>query len=335
MPPTPPPPPGPEQPITLHPLLPPGPPATAQRIVESFGLHLPRAAAMAVTPERARTPEGAITPGGPITPAAPLTPPARPRVLLNMVSTIDGRATIGGRSGPIGGPADRELFHALRTVVDAVLVGAGTARAEHYRTLVREASSRTLRRERGLQEQPLACIVSGRLELEADNIPLLSDPQARVAILTASQASLPEARPLGETGAQVSAGGQKGGDAPMSAGAQIDYIRAAAHGHLDLPCALAQLQERFAIGTVLCEGGPHLNTQLLAAGLVDELFLTLGPLLAGGGSSSSTGEALRILAGADFDPPVELDLLSVLKHESHLFLRYAVSAAGPLAVEAG
>ncbi len=303
----------------MHPLLPPGPPATAQRIVESFGLHLPRAG-------------GAIT------------APVRPRMLLNMVSTIDGRATIGGRSGPIGGPADREMFHALRTVVNAVLVGAGTARAEHYRTLVREESSRALRRERGLQEQPLACIVSGRLELEADDIPLLSDPQARVAILTSSQASLPEARPPRETGAQVSAraqksgSAQKSGDAPMSAGApmspgaQIDYIRAAAHGHLDLPRALAQLQERFAIGTVLCEGGPHLNTQLLAAGLVDELFLTLGPLLAGG--SSKTGEALRILAGADFDPPVELELLSVLKHESHLFLRYAVSAAAPPAVEA-
>ncbi len=309
MPLTPPPPHGPEQPIALHPLLPPGPPATAQQIVESFGLHLPRAEATVTTP-------------------------ARPRVLLNMVSTIDGRATIGGRSGPIGGPADREMFHALRTVVDAVLVGAGTARAEHYRTLVREESSRALRRERGLQEQPLACIVSGRLELEADDIPLLSDPQARVAILTASQASLPEARPPGETGAQVSAaGGQKSGDAPSSAGAQIEYIRAAAHGHLDLPRALAQLHERFAIGTVLCEGGPHLNTQLLAAGLVDELFLTLGPLLAGG--SGNTGEALRILAGADFDPPVELDLLSVLKHESHLFLRYAVSAATTAAAEAG
>ncbi len=70
---------------------------------------------------------------------------------------------------------------------------------------------------------------------------------------------------------------------------------------------------------MLCEGGPHLNAQLLAAGLVDELFLTLGPLLAGG---AATGEALRILAGIDLDPPVELELLGVLKHESHLFLRY-------------
>ena len=72
---------------------------------------------------------------------------------------------------------------------------------------------------------------------------------------------------------------------------------------------------------MLCEGGPHLNAQLLAAGLVDELFLSLGPLLAGGGGP---GEALRIIAGADLDPPVRLELLGVLESESQLFLRYAV-----------
>jgi riboflavin-specific deaminase-like protein len=267
-------PPAPEQPLAIDRLLPAGPPATAQEIVDGFGLHQTSASAA-----------------------------ARPRVLLNMVSTIDGRATIGGRSGPIGGRADRELFHALRTVVDAVMVGAGTARAEHYHTLVRDDSSRALRRARGLREQPLACIVSGRLELGEHDIPLLADSHARVAILTSSQASLPDA------------------------GAQIEYIRAAAEGRLDLPGALAELYERFAVRTVLCEGGPHLNAQLLAAGLVDELFLSLGPVLAGGGSA--TGETLRILAGADFDPPVELELLGVLEHESHLFLRYVVKAPAP------
>jgi len=264
----------------LHRLLPPAAPATAQEIVEGFGLHLPDARACAETP-------------------------ARPRVLLNMVSTVDGRATMAGRSGPIGGPADRELFHALRTVVDAVMVGASTARAERYGALVREDSGRALRREYGLSEQPLACIVSGRLALGGD-MPLLADPQARVAILTSSQASLAAGR------------------TPI--GAQIEYIRAAREGRLDLPRALAELRERFAVRTVLCEGGPHLNAQLLAAGLVDELLLTLAPKLAGGDAS---GEALRIIAGADLDPPAELDLLSALEHESHLFLRYGVRAAPP------
>jgi riboflavin-specific deaminase-like protein len=270
-----PPPPAPAQPLTLNRLLPPGPPATAQEIVESLGLHLPAATAL----------PGAL---------------ARPRVLLNMVSTIDGRATIGGRSGPIGGRADRDLFHALRTVVDAVMVGAGTARAEHYRRLVREDSARELRRACGLREEPLACIVSGRLAFGED-IPLLADPHALVAILTSSQASLMA------SGAQIEA--------------HVEYIRAVHEGRLDLPRALVELHERFAINTVLCEGGPHLNAQLLAAGLVDELFLSLAPTLAGGGAA---GEALRILAGVDLDPPIKLELLGALESESHLFLRYGV-----------
>lgn len=263
----------PEQPLAIARLLPPGPPATAGEIVEGFGLH---------------------TPAG----RAPSAPPGRPRVLLNMVSTLDGRATIGGRSGPIGGPADRELFHALRTVVDAVMVGSGTARAEHYRRLVREDSARALRLARGLREEPWACIVSGRLALSAEDIPLLGDPRAEVAILTSSQASL-----------------ESGG------GAHIEYIRAAREGRLDLADALARVHERLAVRTVLCEGGPHLNTQLLAAGLVDEIFLSLAPKLAGG---DATGETLRILAGMDLDPPVELELLGALEHDSYLFLRYGV-----------
>jgi riboflavin-specific deaminase-like protein len=284
----------------LHRLLPPAAPATAQEIVEGFGLHLPAPQASAGTPGACTETQQASAE----TREASAGTSSRPRLLLNMVSTVDGRASIAGRSGPIGGTADRELFHALRTVVDAVMVGAGTARAERYGALVREDSGRALRQGYGLSEQPLACIVSGRLAL--GGIPLLADPQARVAILTSSQASL-------------AAGGT-----PIEA--RIEYIRATREGQLDLPRALAELHERFAVKTVLCEGGPHLNQQLLTAGLVDELLLTLAPKLAG---EDASGEALRILAGADLDPPVELELLSVLEHESHLFLRYGVRVAPP------
>jgi riboflavin biosynthesis pyrimidine reductase len=219
--------------------------------------------------------------------------------MLNMVSTADGRASIGGSSGAIGNTADRELFHALRTVVDAVLVGAGTARIERYRRLVREPAARALRRERGLEEEPLACIVSGRLALGED-IPLLEDPAARVVILTPSRASLP------------------------ARAAPIEYVRTGNDGQLDLSVALAQLSERFAVRTLLCEGGPHLNAQLLAAGLVDELFLSLAPKLAG---DDAGGEALRIVAGIDLQPPLELRLLGALEHDSHLFLRYGVRSS--------
>jgi len=137
------------------------------------------------------------------------------------------------------------------------------------------------------------------LALEPD-LPLLREPDARVAILTASAASLP------------------------TVPAHVDYIRAGEEGRLDLAAAIADLCERFEVSSILCEGGPHLAFQLLAAGLVEELFLSLSPLLAGG--EPAGGEALRILAGSELEPPVELKLLSVLHADSSLFLRYGVSA---------
>jgi riboflavin biosynthesis pyrimidine reductase len=215
-----------------------------------------------------------------------------------MISTADGRATLGGRSGAIGEQADKELFHGLRTAVDAVMAGAGTIRDERYHRLVRDERRRKIRRERGLPEEPLACIVSGRLALDGE-IPLLADPQARVAILTTSAASLPQ-----------------------ECLADIQYIRAAHEGVLDLPKAMSELRKRFGVRTLLCEGGPHLNCQLLAAGLVDELFLSLSPKLAGGDAMSET---LRILSGPELDPPVTLELVAALEHDSHLFLRYRVT----------
>jgi riboflavin-specific deaminase-like protein len=256
------------QPILLERLLPPGEPAVAEEIVAGL-----RAG------DRSAGASG------------------RPYVMLNMVSTVDGRASIGGRSGALGSPADRELFHALRRAVDAVMVGAGTARSERYGRIVRDAARRRERHERGLSEEPLACIVSGGLSLPAD-LPLLAEPEARVVIVTSSAASLPATR------------------------AEVAYVRTGRDGRIDLPAALAELRERFAVRTLLCEGGPHLNSQLLVAALVDELFLSLSPKLAGGDSSPK--EMPRILAGDELEPPVELALAGALRSDSELFLRYAV-----------
>lgn len=281
--------------MTLRRLLPHGPPTTVEQLVEE--LACPREGDLA---ERAAAGSG-----------------SRPYLVLNMISTADGRASLGGRSGAIGGEADKELFHGLRTVVDAVMAGAGTVRAERYGRLVRDERRRQIRRERGLAEEPLACIVSGRLALTSE-IPLLADPDARVAIVTASPESLPE-----------------------DCRADIDYVRAARGGipdppsldppspdppsldppSLDLPSAMSELRERLGVRTILCEGGPHLNSQLLAEGLVDELFLSLSPKLTGG---DATSETLRILSGPELDPPVALELVTALEHESHLFLRYKI-----------
>jgi riboflavin-specific deaminase-like protein len=258
-------------PAMLRRLLPAGDPATAQEIADQLELA-----------------------------AAARTLAERPYALVNMISTLDGRASIEGRSGSLGNQADRELFRALRTVVDAVMVGAGTVRVERYGRMIPDATRRRTRRERGLSEEPLACIVSAELALPPD-LPLLACAEARVVIVTPSQASLPHSA------------------------AHVEYVRAERDGRLDLAAAMAVLRERFAVRTLLCEGGPHLNCGLLAAGLVDELFLSLAPKLAGGDPAS--GEALRILAGPAALPPVELGLLAVLENDSHLFLRYGVGAS--------
>jgi riboflavin-specific deaminase-like protein len=263
-------------------LLPSGEPAPAAQIAEQLDFL-----------ERARAAAEARAAGA----------PARPYVILNMASTVDGRASIGGRSGAIGDLADRKLFHALRASVDAVMAGAGTVRIERYGRIIADESTRRRRAERGLSEEPLACIVSGRLSLAPD-IPLLRERAARVVLVTPSQASLPHA-----------------------AGAQVDYVRARRDGLLDLPAAMSELSERFAIGTLLCEGGPHLNGQLLLAGLVDELLLSFAPKLAGGEDAS--GEALRIVAGVELAQPLALELLGVLECASTLFLRYGVRASAP------
>jgi riboflavin-specific deaminase-like protein len=281
--------------LSLTRLLPPGPPATVERIVGELGLSELAERATAQQASAAGPGDGVQqgeSHGRGATAALP-----RPYVLLNMISTLDGRASIDGRSGALGEAADKQLFHGLRTAVDAVMAGAGTIRAERYRRLVRDDRKRQIRRARGLAEEPLACVVSERLHLPPD-IPLFSEAGARVVVIT----------PSTETVADLSA--------------KVDYIRAEHDGALDLRGALGQLRERFGVRTLLCEGGPHLNAQLLASGLVDELFLSLSPMLAG---DDPSGEALRIVAGASLDPPVALELVGAFEHDSHLFLRYRVT----------
>jgi riboflavin-specific deaminase-like protein len=218
----------------------------------------------------------------------------RPHLLLNMIATADGRATLQGRTASLGNRADRELFHALRSHADAVMAGAGTVRAERYGRMVRDPETRRRRTAGGRAEEPLAVIVSNSLALDPA-LPLLSAPEARVVVLTGSDGEL----------------------APCAA--TVDYVRAPRDGGVDLPRALAELRARFAVDVLLCEGGPRLNGELLQAGAVDELFLSVAPKLAGG------TEALRIVHGTELSPPVEMELLSLVESEAHLFLRYGIA----------
>ncbi|HVE97283.1 MAG TPA: dihydrofolate reductase family protein [Pseudonocardiaceae bacterium] len=217
----------------------------------------------------------------------------RPYVVLNMVATADGAATVGHRTAPISNPADRQLFHELRAHVDAVMVGAGTVRIERYGRLVRDAQRRQRRVARGLAPDPLAVVVSRRLTLPPD-LPLLADKHSRVIVLTAS------------------------GEELTQCAAQVGYLRPAPGEELDLATMLARLRAEHGVRSVLCEGGPTLNASLLPAGLVDELFLAIAPALAGSAGS------LSIVDRAPLAQPIGLDLRWLLESEGQLFARYAL-----------
>jgi len=215
--------------------------------------------------------------------------PDRPYLGLNMVSSLDGKATIDWRTRGLSTELDRRLFHHLRTQADAVMVGAGTVRIERYGRMTKSDELRDKRDREGLARDPLAVVVSARLDLPAD-LPLLNEPEQRVLIATGSDAELP------------------------NMGDQVEYARVGD----DLPLLMARLRDDYGVRSVLCEGGPTLNSYLFAAGLVDELFLTLNPKIAGGAA------ALTIVAGRELVEPAELEMISVAEGGGDLFTRWAV-----------
>ena len=211
----------------------------------------------------------------------------RPYLVLNFATTLDGRAAIEGKSGPIGSATDAEMLQRLRTRVDAVMIGAGTMRAERYGRIVSDPHLRAYRERTGLAHDPLAVIVSNRLELPWD-ARLFTNGGGRVVIFTASEHEPPETA------------------------TPVKIVRHP--GGVDLDRALEWLREERGIRSVLCEGGPTLHGRLREARLTDELFLTIAPKIAG-------GEGPRILEGAlpDID---QVELAWLLESEGELFARY-------------
>ena len=218
-------------------------------------------------------------------------PADRPFVFVNMVATIDGRAQVRGRTGELGEEADLEMLLELRALADAVLIGSGTLRAEGYARLVGAEARRTRREAAGLAGDPAAVLLSRGLDLPWE-AGLFAAPEQPVLVYTAADAA---------------------GEAPETA-APVEVVRLAE----PTPAAmLADLRAR-GIAALLCEGGPTLNSALLAGGLADELFLTIAPLLTG------ERDAIRIVEGDGLPEALRARPVWVLRARGELFLRYSL-----------
>ena len=223
---------------------------------------------------------------------APVAADARPRVVADMVATVDGRAAIQGRSVALGHPADRALLRELRTAADAILVGSGTLAAERYANLL-DAEQRARRVADGRSPHPLVVTLSRRLTLPRD-VPLFDELGVPIVVFTYA-------------GEEVVA--------PVL-DADLDVVRVPDEAPL-LASALAALGGR-GVRSVLCEGGPTLLAHLVADGALDDLLLTVSPLLA-------AGVAPMILEGAPLVEPARLMLRDVHRADDHVFLHYGLT----------
>jgi riboflavin biosynthesis pyrimidine reductase len=227
-------------------------------------------------------------------------PPGRPWVMVNMIASADGSATdAGGVSGDLGGPGDKAVFAAVRAVADVIVAGAGTVVAEDYGPSRPSPEVVRQRLARGQAPRPRIAVVSASLRLEPERRLFTESPaDARPIVLTTATADPARRRAL-EAVADVHSAGD----------ATVDW-----RGALDVLAAVA------AARVVLCEGGPRVVAQLVALDLIDELCLTLAPVLV-------AGPGPRIAHGPEV-PPRRLGLHRVLADDGHLFLRYVRSRPG-------
>ncbi|MBV9382855.1 MAG: pyrimidine reductase family protein [Streptosporangiaceae bacterium] len=218
-------------------------------------------------------------------------------VRANMVMSVDGAASLAGRSGGLSSPGDRRVFALLRGLADVVVAGAGTVRAEHYKPA----------RPAGLEEAwpglragrpatPPIAVVTRRLDLDPED-PLFTSapPHARTIVITSGLAP---------------------GERVASFDGRADVI-VADTDRVDLETAVGALAAR-GYQRILCEGGPHLIGDLTAAGLLGELCVTVSPLLAGPGP----GRISAAMGLTEEETARPLRLAHVLHEDGFLFCRY-------------
>lgn len=211
-----------------------------------------------------------------------------PWLRMNFVASADGAATVDGLSGGLGTDADKMVFNALRTLADVVIVGAGTVRAEGYGPMRVDAPEQ--RTARGLAPQPVFAIVSHSLSLDPED-PIFADAPVRPLIVTCDTSDSERRKRL-ETVADVLICGD-------------ERVEGRAMRRALAERGLAQMH---------CEGGPTLFGDLVRDDVVDELCLTLSPMLVGGAAD-------RILSGDD-QALRDLSLTHVVEGEGTLLLRY-------------
>ncbi|MER5754109.1 pyrimidine reductase family protein [Streptomyces sp. NPDC002088] len=231
-------------------------------------------------------PEPAPAPGA--TSAGP-----QPWLRANMVSTLDGAAQHDGRSQPISNATDMRIFGTLRALADVVMVGAETVRQEGYRPARARAEFAALREAAGQGPAPAIAVVTAGLDLDF-SLPLFTAPEVPTLILTGAAAAPDRIAAAEKAGAHVLIAGD---------GVGVDPARAVR--------ALADLGHT----RLLTEGGPRLLGQLVAAGVLDELCLTVAPML-------TAGAAQRIAGGPSVAVPHRFVLVSLLEEEGFLFSRY-------------
>jgi len=215
----------------------------------------------------------------------------RPSVRLNMIVSVDGGTSWNGVSGALGGAADKALFATLRSLADVILVASGTMRAEQYGPVVMPEAAQRARRERAQQPVPAIAVVSSSCRFDWSS-PFFTAATSRPFVVTVASA-----------------------DADARAHAsEVAEVIIAGDDTVDLTRAVRELGARGATN-VLAEGGPTLNGELAQAGLLDELCVTLAPLLA-------SGDAKRLIAGSALEQLARLEVHSICADDEYLFLRY-------------